>query len=74
MPTKKPTLKFSPNQKTCQLSPLHVHNHEKKQQYIHYLLDLLNSDTEFELNWIRMQHFQIKLCDIAVSLKYGHGH
>ena len=48
------------NQKICQLSPLIVCKSEKY-WYIHYLPDLVNNPTQF----------QLKLFDIAGTLKYG---
>ena len=47
--TKKPTLKFSLNQKTHQISPLNMCKSEK-QWCIHYLLGLLNKPTKFQLD------------------------
>ena len=48
-------------------------NNNKKQWYNHYLLDLLNNLTKFPLNQIRTQHFELKLFNDAVPLKYGQG-
>ena len=63
-------LKFLPNQKTSQLSPLYMCKCEK-QWYIYNLLDLLNNPTEFLFNWIRKHNFQLRQFDLAVTLKYG---
>ena len=38
--------------------------------YIHYLLDLLQNPTKFQLVLIKTQNFQLKLFNIAVTLKY----
>ena len=46
----------------------------EKLWYIHYLFDLLNNPTKFQLNWKRTQNSQLKLFDTAVTLKYGPGH
>ena len=36
-------------------------------------LTYFNNPTKFQLNWMRTQSFQLKLFDIAVTLKYGQG-
>ena len=46
----------------------------KNSEYIHYLLDLLNKPTKFQPKWLRTQNYFLKLFDVAVTLKYGHGH
>ena len=50
---------------------VHVKKNQKKLWYIHYLLGLLNNPTKFKHNRIRTYNFQLKLFDIAVSLKCG---
>ena len=46
----------------------------KTQDFYHYLLDLLNNPTKFQLNWIRTETLQLNLLDIAVTLIYIEGH
>ena len=45
----------------------------KKYWCVHYILDLLNNPTKFQFNGITTQNFQLKLFDIAVTLKYVKG-
>ena len=66
-------LKFLSKQTTHELPPLNMCKSEKL-WYIHYLFDLLNNPTKFQLNWKRTQNSQLKLFDTAVTLKYGPGH
>ena len=46
---------------------------EEKECYIHNPLDLLDNPVKFQLNQIRPQSFQLKLSNIAVTLKHGQG-
>ena len=43
---------FFPNEEVCQLSPLNKYENQKK-WYTHYLLDIINNCTKFQLNPIR---------------------
>ena len=73
----KPPLKFLSEQKTCQLFPLNMWRNGvyllstwlMYQSYLTYLTIL-----QFQCNWLKAQHFQLKVLDIAVTLKYGQGH
>ena len=49
-------------EEVCQLSPLNMCENQK-QWY-----------TKFQHNWIKIKHFQIKVFDTAVTLKYNQGH
>ena len=63
-------IKYLSNQKTYKLSPLN----KCKSQTQYDLLDALNNTTKFQLNQIETLNFQLKLFDIAVTLKYSQGH
>ena len=45
----------------------------EKEWHIYYLLHLHNNPTKFQFNWIRTQNFQLKLFNIALTLKCVEG-
>ena len=58
-----------PNEKICRLSPLNMCKN-KKEWYIHDLLNIINNHTKFQHNLIRTKKNSVKT-DTAVSLKYN---
>ena len=58
-----------------QLYPLNMcqslnnNNNNNKNRYVHDLLDVLDNPTQFKLNQIRKEKFQLNVFDTAVTLK-----
>ena len=74
---KKLMLKFCccfQREEMCPLSPLNMCEYKKIVWYVHDLLDVINIHTMFHLNRIRTNKFQLNFSDIAVTLKFIHGH